>query len=59
MTTRKRLCSIKGISEAKVDKIKVIYSTSMFTSIFFFVQEASAKLVVCKILFFLSTLQRV
>lgn len=23
MTTRKRLCSIKGISEAKVDKIKV------------------------------------
>lgn len=24
MTTRKRLCSIKGISEAKVDKIKVM-----------------------------------
>ena len=23
MTTRKRLCAIKGISEAKVDKIKV------------------------------------
>ena len=24
MTTRKRLCAIKGISEAKVDKIKVL-----------------------------------
>ena len=24
MTTRKKLCSIKGISEAKVDKIKVL-----------------------------------
>ena len=23
MTTRKKLCNIKGISEAKVDKIKV------------------------------------
>ena len=27
MTTRKRLCAIKGISEAKVDKIKVGYSS--------------------------------
>lgn len=25
MTTRKKLCNIKGISEAKVDKIKVNY----------------------------------
>ena len=24
MTTKKRLCSIKGITEAKVDKIKVL-----------------------------------
>lgn len=25
MTTRKKLCAIKGISEAKVDKIKVLF----------------------------------
>ena len=48
MTTRKRLCSIKGITEAKVDKIKVQERT-LSTSLFFFCpQEASAKLLVCQ-----------
>ena len=34
MTTKKRLCNIKGLSEAKVDKIKVtaVDMSSAYTS---------------------------
>lgn len=34
MTTRKKLCNIKGISEAKVDKIKVGVLSDNFDSNF-------------------------
>ena len=48
MTTKKRLCSIKGITEAKVDKIKVHekMSTTQNVYVLLYLQEATTKLLV-------------
>ena len=51
MTTRKKLCAIKGISEAKVDKIKVsskpsLYAHCITSLLTCYTQEAAGKLIV-------------
>ncbi len=46
MTTRKKLCNIKGISEAKVDKIKVNILAEFQKLTSPILQEATGKLIV-------------
>ena len=33
MTTKRKMCQIKGISEAKMEKIKVIFLVGLYCSI--------------------------